>query len=111
MAESIPHYPEGTGNTTHPIQGALYPARSENVTISGSSAVTSTAFTHPIIRVVSDTDCYVALGGAGVTAATDGTSTLLPAGAIEYFNRQNATVLAVVSKTGTSGKLNVTEMA
>ena len=100
-----------TNPASHPIQGALFPVRSENVTVNTSSNRTQTAFSHTIVRVVSDTDCYIALGDGGVSAQTGGLSTLLPAGAIEYFNCMGATYIAVITKTNGTGLLNVAEMA
>lgn len=95
--------------SNHPVQGAVFPILSQNITISSSSAINAGAFSHAIIRVVSDVDCYIIFGGSNATAVAG--NTLLPAGAIEYFNCQGNTNIAVISKTGNTGILNVTEMS
>jgi len=108
MSDSIPHFPAQGQSGAHPIQGALCPIVSENISMSSSSTTTTIPFTYPIIRVVSDTDCYVVLGTSGAVAKAG--NTMLLAGAIEYFNVQASTFLAAIPKSGSSGIVNVTQM-
>lgn len=89
------------------IQGALCPVRSENVSYTDTAGRVTTAFTYPIIRVISTTDCYVKLGNGTVNATTG--DVYLPAGAIEYFHRKTYTHLSAI-RVASSGTINVSEM-
>lgn len=80
---------------------------SQNITITGASQQSAAFATQGVfaVRAVATADCYIAIG-ANPTATTS--STLLPAGAPEYFAVQSGEKLAVI---GTSGTLNITGIA
>lgn len=80
---------------------------SQDLTVTGSSQQSAAFSTQVVfaVRVVATADCRIAIG-ANPTATT--TSTLLPAGAPEYFSVQSGEKLAVI---GTSGTLNITGIA
>lgn len=83
---------------------------SQNVTVSGTSAAVTNAFaaTTGDIRVVSTTNCWIAIG-ASPTATTGAGSSYLPAGAIEYFHVTGGQKIAAIQDSA-GGTLNVSEM-
>lgn len=60
-----------------------------------------------IVRLFSTVDCFVKFG-ANPTATTDGSSMILPAGIVEYFEIRPDEKFAVIALS-TSGTLYVTE--
>lgn len=95
-----------------PIQ-ALAPGTVQNVvTATGASAATTNAMaiTTGVVRVLSTTDCYLAIG-TGTPAATS-SSLFLPAYAVEYFRVDGGSTVKVAALAVTAaGVLNVVEMA
>jgi hypothetical protein len=95
-----------------PIQ-ALAPGTVQAVTTAtGASAATATALavTTVVVRVVSTTDCYLAIGTGTPTASS--ASLLLPASTPEYFRVSGGDTIKVAALAVTAaGLLNVTEMA
>lgn len=114
------------------VMQAARPSICQNVAV-GAASVASTAFTigtigyygdsswaggsgpMPIvppttqhIRVVSTTDCFIALGPVGTVATT--ASVFLPASTPEYFWVNPGDIVAVIQSTA-SGTLNVCECA
>lgn len=87
---------------------AYRPATVQNVAIGSSSAATANA-TQPgvvVVRLLSDTDCYIAIGQTP-TATTS--SMKLKANVPEYFRIAPERKIAVL-QVSASGTLNVTEM-
>lgn len=93
---------------------ALAPGVTQNIaTASGASAVLTTSLAVPtiVVRVVSTTDCYLAIGPAASVVATT-SSMLLPANSIEYFRvAETAGIKVAALAVSAAGILNVTEMA
>jgi hypothetical protein len=83
------------------------PTASQNVSFTGTSAQsTAVAMTTWQIRLVCDSDCYIAIG-SNPTATTS--STWLPATSPEYFACHPGDKVAAIQKTA-SGTLNLSEM-
>ena len=83
------------------------PTASQNVSVGASSTQsTAVAMTTWQVRLISDTDCYIAIG-ASPTATTSGT--WLPATSPEYFSCHPGDKIAVIQKSA-SGTLNLAEM-
>lgn len=93
---------------------ALAPGVTQNITTaSGASAVLaiSMAISTIVIRVVSTTDCYLAIGPAASVTAT-AASLLLPANSVEYFRVAEAPNIKVAAlAVSAAGVVNITEMA
>lgn len=77
--------------------------------VSFDASVQSTAFSANtrIIRVVSTTDCFIAIG-SNPTATSS--STFVPFGSVEYFKVAGAVKLAAIKST-TAGVIYITEGA
>lgn len=92
---------------TGPFQ-AFIPGVSQTVTVSGTSASTSTAFTKTLVRLYSTEDCYIKVGFGAQTATS--AHMFLPADTIEYIGVAPGFVIAAIQVT-TGGTLYVTEGA
>jgi len=91
----------------HAVQ-ALTPGTVQTVTITGTSAATSSAFSAEIVRVVSTTNCHYHMA-ASPTATTS--LSYLPAGAVEYLRCvSGVSKLAFIQNAG-GGTAYVTEMS
>lgn len=75
-----------------------------------SSAATSTAIKSSsevtIVRLVSTTDCHIAVGSSPTATTSD---TLLPANTVEYFGVREDDKVSAIRSTA-DGTLHVTEM-
>ena len=80
----------------------------QTISVSGTSAATSTAFgdNTTIVRLVSTTDCHLRFG-TSPTATTS--NMMLPANVVEYFKVTPGVKLAAIQRLA-SGTLYVTEM-
>ena len=87
---------------------AYQPATTQKVDYTGTSAATSNAVATGIhlVRVVSTTDCHVAIGGTPTATTSD---LYLPAYTVEYFIVNEGQKLAAI-RAASSGSLYVTEM-
>jgi hypothetical protein len=90
-----------------PMQGALTPAVAQSISISGTTAKNSTAFTKRIIRVYTTTNCFYKLGDSSVTATN--ADHFLAAGQVEYFAVWNNTYIAAIQSVA-SGTMYISEM-
>lgn len=90
----------------HIVQ-AMKPGTVQKVTISGTSAATSTAFVGTVIRVVSTTPCHFTVG----TSPTATTSlSYLPAFVVEYLRVDPGDKIAFIQASA-GGFATVTECA
>lgn len=94
--------------TGTPIQGALFPRAAQKISFTGTSAVNSTNFTRPIIRVTTTQNCFYKFGTDNTVEATTNDH-YLGAGSTEYFNVSLVTRIAVIQST-TSGTFYISEM-
>lgn len=89
----------------------IHPDTTQNVSVSGATARTSTAFTSGVemIRIVSTTDCWYKVGSSSVEATTS--DVFLPAGVVEILKIKGGadTHIAVIQNSA-SGTLNVAEV-
>lgn len=92
--------------TTGPLGYSI--VATQNVSVGGSSTnSTSLNSATRNVRLVSNTDCYIAIG-ASPTATTS--SLFLPSGSVEYFQVRGGEVVAVI-QSAAGGTLNLAEMA
>jgi len=101
---------EGISSTVPNAQvfQAIYIGSSQEVAIGATSTQSSAVGPNTsIVRLVSDADCYVAIG-SNPTAAAGGC--LLSAGLTEYFACDGGDKVAVIQKSA-AGTLNITEGA
>jgi hypothetical protein len=84
---------------------------SQNVTTSGTSAATGTAFgaNTSEIRVVCTQNTWILIGDGTPTATTGAGSTYMPAGVVEYFHVNPGQKLAAIQDSA-AGTVNVSEM-
>lgn len=92
------------------IQGVLALGTVHTLALNDTAAVrTVTSFTARVLRLCATADCYIATGDSTVTAAA-GSSSLLPAGIVEYVALAGATHLAAIAAADSTATLVVTEM-
>ena len=91
-----------------PIQGALRPVVAQKVSFTGTTAVNSTNFSRPIIRVTATQNCYYKFGTDNTVEATS-SDHYLGAGSTEYFNVSKVSRVAVI-QSATSGTFFISEM-
>lgn len=87
---------------------ALRPTTTQTVSYTGSSAATGSVVNSRIVRLVSTTDCHIAIAPSPTATTSD---MFLPSGAPEYFVVQgegNDKVAAI--RSSSDGTLYVTEM-
>lgn len=82
----------------------LQPGVTQTVTVGAASVATSTAFTSKVVRVVSTTDCHVAVNNTATS-----TSCYLPAGVVEYYRVVPGETLNFIQNAA-GGTVYVTDM-
>lgn len=85
----------------------LCPIVAQKISLTTSTARNSTNFTHNVIIITSDVDCFVVLGSSSVVAAV--TDHFLPAGVPWAMNVGTNVRLAGIVASGT-GNLYISEM-
>ncbi len=99
--------------TTLPLYGNGNPipaptlSTTERVSISGAAAACAAQTTTSVVRVVSDTDCFILFGGGPVATVSKGA--LLPAKTAEYFTLRAGQKISFITASG-SGYAYVTQV-
>lgn len=100
--------PDGSGSEKFQ---AFIPGTTQSIVVAGTSAATSNAFAPgvSIVRVATDTACYIKFADSPTAASTD---MYMPAGSVEYFgiSAGGTTKLAAIQSTA-GGLIRVTEGA
>lgn len=100
------------GITGYPYFPAIQPNISQKVSVTGTSAPSSSvASTTSILRLFPTTDMHIAIG-ANPTAVADGTNMFLPGGIVSYIGvPENQSFKVAAIQDASAGTLYITEGA